>query len=189
MWAKQKQSGFTIVELLIVIVVIGILAAITIVAFNGVQARANDARVKSVSNQLIHALRSWNTDTGSIPKGGWSSTVAYDSASSNCVDGTGGWVVKGVYACSLEDILLAKGLIPAGLITGAPKNRNYASPSDGRYSFMFYSCTGTNRFALYWSLDSPTAEDTANLTAVENSGCSTTPRTTYGMRAASIVQF
>ena len=32
----RKSSGFTIVELLIVIVVIAILAAITVVAFNGV---------------------------------------------------------------------------------------------------------------------------------------------------------
>jgi type IV pilus assembly protein PilA len=47
MWAKEKEYGFTIVELLIVIVVIGILAAITIVSFNGVQNKANDAAVKS----------------------------------------------------------------------------------------------------------------------------------------------
>ena len=35
-----RQKGFTIVELLIVIVVIGILAAITVVAYNGIQERA-----------------------------------------------------------------------------------------------------------------------------------------------------
>jgi len=42
-----RPRGFTIVELLIVIVVIGILAAITIVSFNGVQGKATEAGVKS----------------------------------------------------------------------------------------------------------------------------------------------
>lgn len=44
---RQSQRGFTIVELLIVIVVIGILASITIVAFNGIQNRAHDTTVQS----------------------------------------------------------------------------------------------------------------------------------------------
>ena len=47
MWAKQKQYGFTIVELLIVIVVIAILAAITIVAFTNLQRRAVNSAVTS----------------------------------------------------------------------------------------------------------------------------------------------
>jgi len=45
-------DGFTIVELLIVIVVIGILAAITIVAYNGIKAKADDASLQSEASQL-----------------------------------------------------------------------------------------------------------------------------------------
>jgi len=51
-WVLQK--GFTIVELLIVIVVIGILAAITIVAYNGV---ANNARIASVKSDLVNSYK------------------------------------------------------------------------------------------------------------------------------------
>lgn len=49
---KRKQSGFTIVELLIVIVVIGILAAIVITTFTGVQKKGRDADRKSDINAI-----------------------------------------------------------------------------------------------------------------------------------------
>ena len=55
MKSRWAQSGFTIVELLIVIVVIGILAAISIVAFNGIQRRAS---VTSIKNDLSQAAKS-----------------------------------------------------------------------------------------------------------------------------------
>jgi len=44
---KASQRGFTIVELLIVIVVIAILAAITIIAYNGIQRQAAESSMKS----------------------------------------------------------------------------------------------------------------------------------------------
>lgn len=51
---SDNSKGFTIVELLIVIVVIGILAAISIVAYNGIQERA---RISSVSSALSQAAK------------------------------------------------------------------------------------------------------------------------------------
>lgn len=54
---KESKSGFTIVELLVVIVVIGILAAITIVAFNGVSTRAMDTKIKSLASSVGKSLQ------------------------------------------------------------------------------------------------------------------------------------
>lgn len=52
----KRQHGFTIVELLIVIVVIAILATIVIVAYNGIQDRAHRVAVKSDVRQNASAL-------------------------------------------------------------------------------------------------------------------------------------
>lgn len=62
-----KQKGFTIVELLIVIVVIGILAAITIVAYNGIQNRGKDAQTDSAVNQIKKALEIYMADESIYP--------------------------------------------------------------------------------------------------------------------------
>lgn len=54
----QKQKGFTIVELLIVVVVIAILATITIVAYNGIQ---NRAKLAAAQSTLVSANKKINT--------------------------------------------------------------------------------------------------------------------------------
>lgn len=53
---KRKQTGFTIVELLIVIVVIAILAAIVIIAYTGVQERSRVSRANADINTLVKAI-------------------------------------------------------------------------------------------------------------------------------------
>lgn len=56
-WAKQK--GFTIVELLIVVVVIAILAAITIVAYNGIQNRSKQSATQSAVSQASKKIQTF----------------------------------------------------------------------------------------------------------------------------------
>lgn len=64
---RSSFRGFTIVELLIVIVVIAILAAITIVAFNGIQKRAALASVQSDLKNATTQLSITFETTGSYP--------------------------------------------------------------------------------------------------------------------------
>ncbi|MBM3210419.1 type II secretion system protein [Candidatus Saccharibacteria bacterium] len=67
-----KNKGFTIVELLIVIVVIAILAAITIVAYNGIQTRAENTKTMSAVRSYATAIMSYQAQNGHYPKfAGW----------------------------------------------------------------------------------------------------------------------
>lgn len=77
---KQKNQvlknninhGFTIVELLVVIVVIGVLAAISIVAYNGIQERAHIASAQSDLRSLGTAMQLHQAEHGSLPTNGTS---------------------------------------------------------------------------------------------------------------------
>ena len=64
---KQQESGFTIVELLIVIVVIGILAALVLNTFQGVQARARDTERTTDVNALHTQYEVYFNDQGYYP--------------------------------------------------------------------------------------------------------------------------
>lgn len=85
-----SRSGFTIVELLIVVVVIAILAAITIVAYNGIQNRAKISAVTSSIESAVKAIEIYalkNADTypsdattAGLPSG---STTTYEVSSNN----------------------------------------------------------------------------------------------------------
>lgn len=101
-WASHhnsKSSGFTIVELLIVIVIIAILATIVIVAYNGVQNRAKDAALADEIQKLQSAVEQYNAINGTYP-------MSADWGSMGLADSTGVWPVQNMAAYGVNAKLL-----------------------------------------------------------------------------------
>ncbi|MFZ1242709.1 MAG: type II secretion system protein [Candidatus Saccharimonas sp.] len=67
---RIERAGFTIVELLIVIVVIAILAAISMVAYNGIQTRAKNTAQATAVAESIKLLKAYKALNGEYPTEG-----------------------------------------------------------------------------------------------------------------------
>lgn len=83
----MRRSGFTIVELLIVIVVIAILAAISIVAYNGIQNRSKTTSSKNAAAQVQKKIELYNASTGAYPSNNLTSDL--NSINESSIAGTG----------------------------------------------------------------------------------------------------
>src|ERR1035437_4278474 len=64
---KLNSKGFTIVELLIVIVVIGILALLVITTYSGIQAKARNAKRQTDIQSLQTQLEAFFSQNGFYP--------------------------------------------------------------------------------------------------------------------------
>ena len=107
---KNNKKGFTIVELVIVIAVIGILAAVLIPTFSGVINSANKSAAEQYARNKYTELYAADLSDGLIDSG--------DNAySANATD-------DGAYAYVVTD---AKGTTPASVLVTVYKNGVYAT--------------------------------------------------------------
>lgn len=74
---QKSVSGFTIVELLIVIVIIAILAAISVTAYTGIQNRANDSAIQSDLKTLATKLQLYKIQQDTYPANGTLPDLAF----------------------------------------------------------------------------------------------------------------
>lgn len=64
---NKSMNGFTIVELLVVIIVIAILAAISVVAYTGIQSRARDSQRLNNARDIVQSLNRYYAINGRYP--------------------------------------------------------------------------------------------------------------------------
>lgn len=119
MWAKLKTSkGFTIVELVITIVIVGLLAALITVSYNSVQTKTKATNEMSDLKTLNRAIQAYYSENSEYPKTGGSWM---------------GW-------SQAQDENFIPGLAPK-YITKTPQQKDTSSGSDKSY---IYLSDGTN---------------------------------------------
>lgn len=154
MLSKKDRHGFTIVELLIVIVVIAILAAISVVAYTGIQQRGRDSQRESDVAVITKALEMYYIDNGRYPAGSGSTTI--NSGWSTTADAS--WAN------------LATHLVPKYIssLPGDPVSASGASPlSAGNYNYAYFGnhagayCAGVGQaYVLVYNFESKAKKDT-----------------------------
>lgn len=93
------RAGFTVVELLIVIVVIGILATLTIISYNGVTNSANDAAVKNDIENIAKQAMQFHARNGRYPAGGGGAGVIEGFTIVKAAKGAYDQTVNNLYYC------------------------------------------------------------------------------------------
>jgi len=139
----NRPNGFTIVELLIVIVVIGILAAITVVAFNGVQERARFAKARSDITTLNKAIQLYYAENGSYPN---------TTAKAGCTSNWCGW-----------DQATGENFIPGLTPKYISVTPQMPSENSASNTYLYKSVDGTSYQLMRYSDGLPAAEQSTGL--------------------------
>ncbi len=89
-FSQQKIGGFTVVELLVAIIIVALLAAISVVSYNGVQRRARLSAVLSTGNQVGKKLATYESEHQTFPASGNLAAAGVSSDPEMTFEYTGG---------------------------------------------------------------------------------------------------
>ena len=156
MTLNTKSKGFTIVELLIVIVVIAILAAITLVAYNGIQNRAKSSAAQTLANNIAKKAEAYNSVKGSYVDLSTLKAVTTDPAEAKLDN---------------PDVVVAAGTTAGSEITAATVGTGGAATlTAGNGQIVAYKfCTAANGAVIYyWDAS---ANPAAQKTVKVGTGC------------------
>ena len=151
---NRKHSGFTLIEILVVIAIIGLLASIVLSSLRSARIKSRDARRKMDLNQLSKAFAFYVSDNkGIIPLSNQCGSARTGALHGVCVGAPGApnnWYIG--------DKLFNLGYLPI-------------SPSDPLYpdscTYYYYTNASTTYAQFMAKLEKPSAEDSATMTGSE----------------------
>lgn len=89
MATNNHNKGFTLIEILVVISIIGLFASIAITSLSGVKTKAKDAKVQQEIDSIILALKAYEIEHGGYPNPGNGQPKGYCIGATDCL--IAGW--------------------------------------------------------------------------------------------------
>ena len=136
---KKNLGGFTLIELIVVIAIIGVLSGVILVALSSARAKTRDATRKAQLIELNTAINHYFSQNGTYPDTGevWFSSEIGDSF----VDNSGNWI-PGLVAANMigslpRDPLGGKNPVDCSVSTNS---RAYLYKSDGAHYKLLKLC-------------------------------------------------
>ena len=131
----MKRSGFTLIELMVVVGIIGLLSALAVVSLSRQQARSRDARRVGDIDNINTALQSWIDDRKQPPYTG--SYPATDGTTYNAID-SGQWDVSSMPTSAPT---FMKFLSDFGYMSKVPLDPINNATSETPYSYIYHYYT------------------------------------------------
>lgn len=132
-----RPTGFTIIELLIVIAIIGVLAAVVILSVRAAEERGRDAKRQADMAQLQKALAYYHAETGGYP----GPVGSYGEG--GATEGCSGWDTSAIDRDG-SGIAMLDPLIENGYMSTMPSDPTNSTTCSGRQYRYFLFAPGTN---------------------------------------------
>lgn len=156
MYFTNNKKGFTLIELMVVIAIIGILSSVVLASLNDARASARDSVRRTELRQIQIAMEYYYNEYGT-----------YRVANSGWFSGGQGWFGYedgGAYTTAVSRVLYNEGFLDEPLVD-APFNSSATQPE-----YMIYLCDGGSRYSITSTLERPTPQDIQNAYNACNGG-------------------
>jgi type IV pilus assembly protein PilE len=135
---KQKNQGFTLIEILVVLAIIAILSAIAIPTYSGYMIRSYRADAQATLNYVSHFMQKVRTEQGSYAPGGTAPTLPagyQNSPSSGAARYTitlSGVTANGFTATATPEASISGAEVCGNLSIDHTGNKSFSGSSDMR---------------------------------------------------------